>query len=572
MNENIFSCNRYVAVLLSVLILAFACLPQANAQSTWNNEGGDYLWSNGSNWSGGIPAATGTVFFDGSGTGSPIIVTSQTVKVLQFGQASQISGASIAGYTLDSGTLSFAMGSSSLGAGFLNYYGSANTADQTINSNIVLEGGAGTGQYTVVNLSGGNIVIGGNISVVGSVNPNFHLGILNVAGNYGNLVLKGNTIGAGNAVSLTMRFFVNGDTGALVFNNSTGINLLGTTSSEALNLAKTHASQAAPHVEFASGNNIVQGSSAITTSSTGNYYIKVDTGASVAVDHINNKIGSGDQAINLYGGGNGVVYGRMFANAAAAANTMALVKDGTGIWALTGNGAAYGQAYSTYGGGSTICNGILLVSGSGSSGTGAVVVDPIDSADADAAPILGGRGTILGAVSVKDGGSIAPGGTAAGGATTLAVVSTPLGNVGTLTLSSSLTAELGATFSFDLDSDGYFDGNLGTSDQLLVAGALNLGSATLSLNDVGSTILTVGDYFTLISYSSTLNGTFNGLDQGAVVSVGANQYTIDYGIGHVNQITLDLIPEPSTWVLLLGGSGLLLVLRGFRRQDKSDKA
>jgi autotransporter-associated beta strand protein len=570
MIKNKSGCNCYTAVRLGILIAAFAWFPQANAQmTTWNNNGGDYEWGNVNNWSNGIPTATSSALFDGLGVESAINIGTQTT-LIQFGQATETSGDSIASYILGTGTLNFNSNTAPV-----SYYGSANTADQTINANIIL-GTDGTGAavrtFYINNLSGGGrLIFAGDIKTAFPTDQTMIWlgGIVNNAGNYGDMVLRGNTMGAGNVTSMNVRFQINGDTGALVFDNATGINLSGQ-NGYSIFINRSRSSQDAPHVEFASGNNIIQANAidiiAGTPAVVGNYYVKVDTGASVVLGNvIKGNVTTAVQTLNLYGGGNGVVFGGLLGNGNVDVN-LALVKDGDGTWAFTGNVAA-----NTYKGDTSIRNGIFLAMGNGSTGTGTVLVDPTNSADVNAAPILGGRGTITGAVTVKDGGSIAPGGTAAGGATTLAVVSSPLDNVGTLTLNSSLTAESGAIFAFDLDSDGYFDGNLGTSDQLLVAGDLNLNSATLSLTDIGSATLSADEYFALINYSANLTGIFDGLGQDALVTVGANQYAIDYGILHANQITLNLIPEPSAWALLLGGAGLLFMLRFFRRQRNSGK-
>jgi len=590
MNKGIINSNCYIAVLLGALIVSFTWLHQVKADSsTWINHdtddppvAGDFNWATASNWSAGIPTSTGTAIFDGYGSSGTITVGNQSVATIQFGQTSETSGASIPGYILGSGTLNFAVSTvtsvGSAGASIINYYGTANTTDQTIYSDISLTGSSTGIYYQINNLSSGNLVFAGDVvNATPSQQTSIQLGTYGSTAAYGNVVLQGNAIGVGNASSMTMRFLVNGTTGSLIFDNATGINSAGT-GGYSIFLTASRSSQAAPHLEIASGNNIIQSANgsggiafAYNQTTAGNYYIKVDTGASLAVGnlyHSTNTVATGTTNLYLYGGGDGVLYGAL---SVRKANNVALVKDGAGAWAFTGAAIT-----TTYQAGTTIRDGIFLVSGSGATGGGTVLVDPTGSFDgAGAKPILGGKSVIDGAVIVKNGATIAPGGSATGGAATLATVSTPLGDVGTLTLKSSLTTESGAIFAMDINTDGAFSSGLGISDQLIVNGVLTLGSATLSLNDIGlgSATLTSGDYFTLLNYTSSLSGIFNGLAQGDLISVGNNEYSIDYGTLHANQITLNwvaAIPEPSTWAMLLGGFGLLVVLRTCWHQRRSN--
>ena len=191
--------------------------------------------------------------------------------------------------------------------------------------------------------------------------------------------------------------------------------------------------------------------------------------------------------------------------------TGGLTKVGTGTQTLTGT--------NTYGGATTVSAGTLIVDGDHSGATGDVGVGTNGT--------LGGRGTIGGATTVD--GTIT-------GATN--------GTIGTLTLASSLM--INGTYVADLSSTD------NTSD-LLQAGALNLGAnSTLTIGGTvvpatapGSTIYVLATYNSLI-------GTFSNF-------TAPSGYAIDYGSGGPGgEITLEAIPEPSTWLggfLLVGGIG-----------------
>ncbi|OWK44982.1 Flagellar hook-length control protein FliK [Fimbriiglobus ruber] len=140
-----------------------------------------------------------------------------------------------------------------------------------------------------------------------------------------------------------------------------------------------------------------------------------------------------------------------------------LVQSGAGTLTLAGN--------STYGGSTTVTNGTLLVNGNNAAATGAVAVN---------GGVLGGTGTLGGAVTVNAGGTIT-GGT--------------LGGVGTLTVA-SLTMN-GGTYAAD------FSGN--TSDTIATAGAIKLANATPGTFAVNSQAgaAAANNVFTLIQNTGT---------------------------------------------------------------------
>ena len=81
----------------------------------------------------------------------------------------------------------------------------------------------------------------------------------------------------------------------------------------------------------------------------------------------------------------------------------------------------------------------------------------------------------------------------------------------------------GSTLAVEINSTA------GTADTLIVDGSISLNNATATFTDLGATDFTVGTTLTLIEYfAGSLTGTFAGLPQGATVTVGSTQFTINY--------------------------------------------
>ncbi|MGJ8652430.1 MAG: beta strand repeat-containing protein [Opitutaceae bacterium] len=179
---------------------------------------------------------------------------------------------------------------------------------------------------------------------------------------------------------------------------------------------------------------------------------------------------------------------------------------GTGGFRARFSGTLVLEGTNTYEGVTNLeDDGILLVNGDQSGATGAVTV----TADAT----LGGTGTIGGAITIDDGGVLAPG-----------------ASVGTLTATNGVTFSNNSTFAVEIDS------SVPSADKLVVSGgAISIGTGvSLDVLDIAAVpaIITAGTKLTIVDYTgATLPDTFDGLADGATITVGSQDFILDYDDG-----------------------------------------
>lgn len=138
----------------------------------------------------------------------------------------------------------------------------------------------------------------------------------------------------------------------------------------------------------------------------------------------------------------------------------------------------------------------------------------------------------------------------------------PGDGLGTMT-AASLLFDLNTVLKLEINSNL----PVPSSDRLIIAGAVTLGAgvAQLDASDLGGTLLPMPLTLLIIENTSTedTTGSFQGLIDGSTLTIGLNQFRIEYNFGpDSNDVALILVPEPATVGGLLAGA----VLLGLRRR------
>ena len=242
-------------------------------------------------------------------------------------------------------------------------------------------------------------------------------------------------------------------------------------------------------------------------------------------------------------------YAGVIANGTSA---VALTKTGTGTQILTGA--------NTYSGGTTISAGQLMVNNTTGSGTGSGAVTVLSGATIGGGqtsgttttpgaitPSLGiydanTTGIIAGPLTINSGGHLAPG-----------------NSVGTLTVG---TLNLAAGSVLDYEFNGIANDFTSTTNLTIIAGSL------MNLVQEGTvTAFNTPGVYNIFGWN-TSTGSFTGSASNLSVANAQVGFTYNFIEDNANGlIQLEVVPEPSTWAMLVSGLVLLLVVCQRRNQQ-----
>lgn len=230
----------------------------------------------------------------------------------------------------------------------------------------------------------------------------------------------------------------------------------------------------------------------------------------------------------------------------AGDKTFSAIISGDGKVDVASSGTTTFTEINTYTGETTISTGTLLLSGAGSISASSKI-DVASGATLSVADITGPSYTFEAGQTLSGEGTVATGGKNLTLNGTLAPGSSP----------GTLTVDLGAgTFSLGANTDLQFE--LGTASDLvdLTTGILDIGTGTLGFDDFSFTAgagFGVGEYI-LFQTTESILGSF----AGTTGTVGGLSSELLF---NGNNLVLNVVPEPGTALLLLGGLSVLLVRR-----------
>jgi autotransporter-associated beta strand protein len=524
-------------------LLATAALTAQAQNTTWNNTGAN--WSSAGSWSTGVPDTnTERAIFTTSGAPSnPNVDGTFTLQGITF------SNSLTTAYTFGgTGTLIIDA----------NNAGTTNTiqinGNQTFNVNLTTTNSLGGAQRFVIGTGSGTMNFGagttftvgtGGVSLqatgAGTGEFNFY-GLVNLGTNAltqqstvtpvyfreGSSVTSAGTSGVLSNSAGTMYF----ETDNVNLGGSASISMIGSLANDAAIYLTRNGLNMTENVRIAntaSGQTRTVGvdiAGSGTATWSGNVDISQNTSGADIARTVKFTAGSGDRAV--FSGNIISTSGTVF--------TDALQIDGGGTVVISGTGNTYNAATQVLAGTTLLANN---AAGSATGGNSVTVNGT-----------LGGTGGLIlsgtNGLTVNSGGIVAPGD---GGIESLEV------NLAGTTGAASFLS--GSTFVFDLNAPG-------SSDVLSFTG-VSLGTDVVfngnvvNFNNLGGLapgLYTIMTFDGANAYTGTL-----------AVGTGLGSYTGDF-IYNANSIQLNVVPEPSVGVLLLGGMAGAALLRGRRvRRD-----
>jgi fibronectin-binding autotransporter adhesin len=241
---------------------------------------------------------------------------------------------------------------------------------------------------------------------------------------------------------------------------------------------------------------------------------------------------------------------------------------------FSGGGRYNLSAGSSYTGGTTISGGTVIASNTLGSATGTGSVTLSGTGLLGGSGIIGTSGVTSGtAITIASGATLSP-----GGQSSTSTLTPSAATVLTFNLQSGASMQLnsGSKFVFDLGAMNLSDSvtpGTATSDLIRVTGGtLNLNS--IDLSDFTIKMLAgfnVGNYNLFAADApGDITGTLGPLLTQSF-SFGGLPYAYTLAITNGGQdLTLEVVPEPSTWAMMLGGLGVLIFY--VRRRNLSGKS
>lgn len=132
-------------------------------------------------------------------------------------------------------------------------------------------------------------------------------------------------------------------------------------------------------------------------------------------------------------------------------------------------------------------------------------------------------------------------------------------------VSSHFTGDLNSTLSLVITEP------LAVEQALItVTNNVALDNMELILDLASGTTFAANEVIHLVNYGGILTGQFLNMDDGDLLNVGGYDFLLSYGSGEASSISLTVVPEPGTVVLIVGGS-LLLTIFGKRKKQFTAK-